>query len=693
MKQQSIILLVLLISRGISPSSAQWQPTNGPPGALIMAIAKQDSIFFAGTDHGVVRSTDNGASWMGANTGIPSGRGARCFATSGTYLFVGTGGDGVFRSSDMGLTWIEVNNGLTNKYVTVLTFSDKHLFAATDDGISRTSDNGSNWTPVNSNLPYPHFSALYASNGNLLAGTNAGSGIYCSTNEGENWTFVYPASTIWDFVSCGTNLFALVDGGVLFSTDNGSTWSHRTLDSRYVFSALVASEGVLLAGTERGNLYISADNGTEWTPLNARFGQSQVAALYSEGPDILAGTQGGGIFRSTDNGSSWAPMNTGLTFSLVYSLATIGDVLFAATLGAGIYRSTDLGNHWIPISADLPDFWRWTLVAEGDELFAAGDSGVFRSSDNGSSWIAASEGLTDIGINVIAASSNWAGSSVLVAGIDDRVALSTNSGISWTEPPNAGLHAVIFDVGIVDTCLYVCTSGKGLVYRSTDMGAQWIATSQGLDCDNAQALVQHGADLFVGTDHGVFRSTDGGTSWTSASIGLPQSASVDCFASSGDILLVGTYDHGAYFSSNSGASWTAFNSGLTDDFVQDFALIDTILFAGMYHGGICRRSLLDVTTTVGNEHRQVPIRYSLEQNFPNPFNPSTTIHFTIPTDSFVSLEVYDLLGRLAATLASEELRAGTHTRRWDAEGFPSGVYLYRLLAGSHAETKKLILVR
>ena len=72
--------------------------------------------------------------------------------------------------------------------------------------------------------------------------------------------------------------------------------------------------------------------------------------------------------------------------------------------------------------------------------------------------------------------------------------------------------------------------------------------------------------------------------------------------------------------------------------------------------------------------------FSLEQNFPNPFNPATTIRFTLPRALDVSLTIMNILGEEVATLASRQMEQGTHTLRWDASGIPSGMYLYRLKA-------------
>jgi hypothetical protein len=88
-----------------------------------------------------------------------------------------------------------------------------------------------------------------------------------------------------------------------------------------------------------------------------------------------------------------------------------------------------------------------------------------------------------------------------------------------------------------------------------------------------------------------------------------------------------------------------------------------------------------------------PVQYHLAQNYPNPFNPTTTISFDLQKKSFVTLKVFDLLGNEVATLAAEELAAGTYSKQWDAAGFASGVYFYQLTAGSFVKTKKLILLQ
>ncbi|MEK7249485.1 MAG: T9SS type A sorting domain-containing protein, partial [Bacteroidota bacterium] len=90
---------------------------------------------------------------------------------------------------------------------------------------------------------------------------------------------------------------------------------------------------------------------------------------------------------------------------------------------------------------------------------------------------------------------------------------------------------------------------------------------------------------------------------------------------------------------------------------------------------------------------QIPANFSLSQNYPNPFNPSTTIEFALPHSSFVSLNVFTVLGEKVATLVADRLNAGTHAVHWNATGLPSGVYFYRLEAAVFTQTKRLILLR
>jgi hypothetical protein len=102
---------------------------------------------------------------------------------------------------------------------------------------------------------------------------------------------------------------------------------------------------------------------------------------------------------------------------------------------------------------------------------------------------------------------------------------------------------------------------------------------------------------------------------------------------------------------------------------------------------------LELITGVEKEDNNIPTEFSLSQNFPNPFNPSTTIKFTIPEEKFVSLKVYNTLGEEVAELINETKPAGNYSVMFDANDLVSGIYFYTISAGSFFQTRKMMLVK
>jgi hypothetical protein len=96
---------------------------------------------------------------------------------------------------------------------------------------------------------------------------------------------------------------------------------------------------------------------------------------------------------------------------------------------------------------------------------------------------------------------------------------------------------------------------------------------------------------------------------------------------------------------------------------------------------------------IENEQTEIPISFKLEQNFPNPFNPSTIIKFSLPSSSYATLKIYNAIGEEVASLLDKDLTTGIYEIEWSAAGLPSGIYFYRLQAGDFLETKKMILMK
>ncbi len=114
----------------------------------------------------------------------------------------------------------------------------------------------------------------------------------------------------------------------------------------------------------------------------------------------------------------------------------------------------------------------------------------------------------------------------------------------------------------------------------------------------------------------------------------------------------------------------------------------TIIMDGIRVGNTWMNAPLPV-----REKNITPISYILEQNFPNPFNPTTTINYQIPTKDFVTLKVYNLLGEEISTLVNEEKSAGVYQAKFDGSNVPSGMYFYKLTSGTFSEVKRMMLVK
>ena len=381
-------------------------------------------------------------------------------------------------------------------------------------------------------------------------------------------------------------------------------------------------------------------------------GNPTVFALTVNGVNILAGTNTG-AYVSSDDGNSWSSL--GLTDYLVFCFAASGTNLFAGTKH-GIFLSTNDGASWTDVNSALTDTAVGTLAISGANIFAGTADGAFLSTNNGTSWAVIDSGLTD----------------------------------------DFGVRIAINTIAIIGTNIFAGTPGEG-VFLSTNNGTSWNAVNSGLAGREVFSLSVIDQNLFAATIGGVFRTTDYGTNWTSVNADLP----IDYFISStvsGGNLFTGTLQNGVYFSSNNGDNWTAINSGLPFNIVESLAVKDTNLFAGLLVNGAWRISLTDIVTSVKNSSADIPESFTLNQNYPNPFNPSTKISFQIPQNGYTTLKVYDVLGNEVATLVNEEKPAGNYEVEFDShsdrgQNLSSGIYFYKLTAGSLAKTKKMMLMK
>ncbi len=156
-------------------------------------------------------------------------------------------------------------------------------------------------------------------------------------------------------------------------------------------------------------------------------------------------------------------------------------------------------------------------------------------------------------------------------------------------------------------------------------------------------------------------------------------------------------DGGVFRSSDNGDNWSPINTGLTDTDVLALAFNSNgDIFAGTNGGGVFRH--VESPTAVEEISTRIPSSFALEQNYPNPFNPSTLIQYQLQAVSDVELTIYNQLGQEVRTLVNERKPAGTHQIAWHGRDnggkqLASGVYLYRLKAGSFVKVRKMVLLR
>jgi photosystem II stability/assembly factor-like uncharacterized protein len=202
----------------------------------------------------------------------------------------------------------------------------------------------------------------------------------------------------------------------------------------------------------------------------------------------------------------------------------------------------------------------------------------------------------------------------------------------------------------------------------------------------------------------VFKTTDGGGRWSPYNnVPISHYNSVK-FINENIGWIAGGYQISGQFSStiikttDGGISWITQKCPSTQELSRLFFINENT--GWVVGNGIFKTTNGGGITSVNNSkelRHNIPEQIELFQNYPNPFNPTTTIEYQIPlnvgTQNFVSLRVYDLLGREVATLVNEQKPAGRYTQQWNAERLSSGIYFYRLRTGAFSETKKMILIR
>jgi hypothetical protein len=288
-------------------------------------------------------------------------------------------------------------------------------------------------------------------------------------------------------------------------------WVQTSLTNRDVV-CLAVSDNSVFAGTT-GGVYLSPNNGANWTAINSGLTDTFVEALAAGGGTIFAGTNNG-VFRSTNNGTDWNLVRHGSGICLALS----GINVFDDDGLSGIYRSTNNGTSWTPVSSGgLANANVYALAVRDSTIFAGtANDGIFISTDNGTSWASVDSGFSRLQVRCLLLS----GSSVYTGTYGGGLYLSTNNGASWAAG-NSGL----WDNSVVHEALTVMSLAAS--------GSNVFAATRG-------------DSMRIGsTNTGVFLSTNDGTSWTEVDSGLT-APGVCCLAASDSDIFAGTQADGVW---------------------------------------------------------------------------------------------------------------------------------------------------
>ncbi len=384
----------------------------------------------------------------------------------------------------------------------------------------------------------------------------------------------------------------------------------------------------------------------QWENVHSSYGSGNCFALSDN--NIYSTTEKGFIV-STDQGSSWKTVNPGITtYNTVYSIAVNEKNIFLGTTSNGILHSSDNGKSWTEVNKGLfSNKWIYSLTFYGTTLFAGTCGGLYISTDNGINWLG-----------------------------------------------QAGIFGCVKAFAFNNSTIYVGTDLG--IYISTDNGSVWNRNNSGLIEQDANAIVIKNENVFVGNHDGIYLWSDVNKSWNyiskvDSSADAPE---VSALAVIGNNLIAGLNKPARHIllSTNNGVDWNEINTGFTDHYVYALAVMDSNIFAGT-GGSIWRRSISEITQVGELEDNKTLSGFSLIQNFPNPFNPTTKIKYSVIREIFVKINVYDMLGREIETLVSEEKPIGNYEIEFDGRNLSSGVYFYKMKAGSFTDIKKFILMK
>ena len=367
---------------------------------------------------------------------------------------------------------------------------------------------------------------------------------------------------------------------------------------------------------------------------------------------------------------------------------------------AKIYHTTNGGTNWSQqLSSSSYDALYGICFVDNNTGWAVGHAPPFvglilKTTNGGANWVQQVNGSQQYlrGVSFINQNTGC------VVGSPGDILWTTNGGTNWSL--QTATARPFYSVCLIDSNTGTTAGGNAtysaLVYRTTNGGVNWAQqTNGGSGFLNSVSFSDNNNGMVVGQNVIIIHTTNGGSNWLTQQSGITDwlycvklinantGFAVGGSSSSTDILKT----------TNGGVNWFS-QSNPGSYYLYGVAFVNTSIGFAVGGGGLILKTTngggITMISPVSNE---IPGSFRLEQNYPNPFNPTTKIKFEIPRESPTKLIIYDILGHEVTTLLNEKLNAGTYEASWDATGFSSGVYFYKLEAGDFAETKKMLMIK
>ncbi len=460
-------------------------------------------------------------------------------------------------------------------------------------------------------------------------------------------------------------------GGIYYSYNSGTTWHTASGTSNYIWSIVKAGSRLFASGGVIANL-----NGASWYSLYPALPTGDWAVFESEGEIIYAGGDPAGVYYSTDYGDTWIPVVPGTAQPRrITSMDIEGGKVFVGTRSEGVYYHDGSSGSWTHLAG--PDTVIEGLAVVDPYVFAGAYDGKVSRCDyrvGTSSWSDVSSGLLPrYMIRAMAKNSTALFVGSQSAGVVRRELIEivplASVGHAITGPGTVEFNDPGHSTGITINFTAVGESGEvvAMLLGSPPANAAFAGTPP-VNLSSYRWVIEH-------TGLGAF-SAEIRLVITPYLSGIPNPNSVTLY--SRDLEGTGQFT----------ALATTYEPSVQELRATVTGFSEIIL-------GSDDNPLTSMAAPPG-----LPMRTELQANYPNPFNPITTIGYTVGGTehqtsgvSEVRLAVYDILGREVAVLVNEKKAPGRYEVRFDAAGLSSGVYFYCLTAGSNVQTRKMALSR